>query len=375
MKRFIFLVCLIMAWASFVLAVNYSEFPPLSGAANVAYSPNNFTATLISPVTWETGPGSKLSLSGGNIATYTTAECLRVTVFRSGKVAAMYDPAHNEFRYSQPTLEVINSIFSTGDAFRVEFIDPLVTSTESTLLLIKANQTNGTQQTKITDGTANIVSVEAAGGDAKSNTLNSLSTAARILAFNGTTWDRVRVGVTTESTTITGVNTLPWAVYNATPRTRSEAQGGQLQANTTGDLKVAESFAAQAEDNTNGVIAGQIKPLAVNTYSYTLFSNFGTQTLKNVKSSAGNVYSLIFHNKNIADRYVQLHNTATVPSSGGVPLLSFLVAPSSEVKVGTEFFGSGGMNFSTGIAFAISTTEATFGTAEASDQVTFIGYN
>jgi hypothetical protein len=40
------------------------------------------------------------------------------------------------------------------------------------------------------------------------------------------------------SATLTGfLNTLPWAVYNATPTPRTEGQGGPLQADANGNLK------------------------------------------------------------------------------------------------------------------------------------------
>lgn len=60
-------------------------------------------------------------------------------------------------------------------------------------------------------------------------------------SFNGTTWDRNRSGVVTPSATMAGIqNTLPWAVYNATPPARTEGQGGPLQA-TTGGLLLTSS--------------------------------------------------------------------------------------------------------------------------------------
>lgn len=86
------------------------------------------------------------------------------------------------------------------------------------------------------DGT-NDVTIETAGADAQNNTTNSLTVRARQYGFNGTTWDRIRTAVTTVSATLTGfLNTLPWAIYNATPTTRTEGQGGPLQADTKGNL-------------------------------------------------------------------------------------------------------------------------------------------
>ncbi len=52
---------------------------------------------------------------------------------------------------------------------------------------------------------------------------------------------------------------------------------------------VAEQLAPGAEDNTNGVYAVVNKPLAVSTYTPSLFSQFGTDPDIFVKASAGNV--------------------------------------------------------------------------------------
>ncbi len=93
--------------------------------------------------------------------------------------------------------------------------------------------------TKITDGT-NTVSVEISGSDAVANVNNALSVKARLIGFNGTSWDRVRVGQLTVSSSFTGsINTLPWARYNVTPTTRTDGQGGPLEATTNGSIRVA----------------------------------------------------------------------------------------------------------------------------------------
>lgn len=80
----------------------------------------------------------------------------------------------------------------------------------------------------------------AALADAKANPTTT-SVEAHMSGFNGTTWDRLRSGVTALTATLTGfLNTLPWAVYNASPTVRTEGQGGPLQATATGNLKVED---------------------------------------------------------------------------------------------------------------------------------------
>lgn len=89
---------------------------------------------------------------------------------------------------------------------------------------------------------------ETAGADAASNTSNRSATSARISGFNGTTWDRIRAGITAVASSFTGfLNTLPWAVYNATPTTRTEGQGGPLQGNSKGSLNTTATTLTSGE--------------------------------------------------------------------------------------------------------------------------------
>lgn len=137
---------------------------------------------------------------------------------------------------------------------------------------------------------------------------------------------------------------------------------------------VQEVNAPAAEDNTNGTIANAVKPLATSTYSWSRFVDFGSNVTANVKASAGNVKSLYCHNSSGSNAYIQLHNTATTPSGSAVPAFVFLVPAGGAVFVDGAFFGENGYNFSTGIAFAFSTTEGTYTAATAGDQATIIMY-
>lgn len=132
------------------------------------------------------------------------------------------------------------------------------------------------------------------------------------------------------------------------------------------------TLTATAYKYSSPVSSTGLSSSGANTYS--LFSNLGANATLNVKSSAGNVYSLKCHNLNGAARYLQLHNTATVPSNPDVPVYSFLVPANSEIVIGTDFFGENGHNFATGIAFGFSTTEATYTGGTATDQMTYIHY-
>lgn len=116
-------------------------------------------------------------------------------------------------------------------------------------------------------------------------------------------------------------------------------------------------------------------PPVVSTYSPTLFKNLGANATLNVKVSAGNVFSLTCHNENAAERYVQLHDTATVPATGvTVPVFSFLVPTLAQVVIGTDFFTNAGCHFATGIAFAFSTTKDVYTAATAADHSTWVQF-
>jgi hypothetical protein len=66
---------------------------------------------------------------------------------------------------------------------------------------------------------------------------------ALALVFNGTTWDRIRGGVTTVDATFIGMaNTLPRGVYHSSPTTRTNGQGGILETDAFGNLRSAEQF-------------------------------------------------------------------------------------------------------------------------------------
>lgn len=93
--------------------------------------------------------------------------------------------------------------------------------------------------------------VETAGADAKSNTANTASVIARLLGFNGTTWDRLRTGISTATTTFTGwLNVFAMGIYNATAPTLTDGQAAPKQLNNKGLLKVEVGAAYGSVYNT-----------------------------------------------------------------------------------------------------------------------------
>jgi hypothetical protein len=106
-------------------------------------------------------------------------------------------------------------------------------------------------------------------------------------------------------------------------------------------------------------------------------SDLGANVTLNVKASAGSIFSIYCLNLNVAARYLQIHNTATTPAGSAVPALTFLVPPSVSgipgvLALDSSMLGAAGNNFSSGIAFAFSTTVATYTAGAAADQITEI---
>jgi hypothetical protein len=93
----------------------------------------------------------------------------------------------------------------------------------------------------VSDGT-DIAGVDTAGADAGSNTSNRLAGSSWLHGYNGTTWDRIRAGLTGTTTTPTGfLNGLPYAKYNSAAPTLSDGDFSILQLTSSGSLKVSAS--------------------------------------------------------------------------------------------------------------------------------------
>lgn len=204
----------------------------------------------------------------------------------------------------------------------------------------------------------------------------SIASQATATAYaNSSSFGRGGVWINTVTSSLSGtLNDIPLAVYNASPTQRLESQAGPLQADSLGNLNVGLVTKLAGEDLTNDVMAVMQKPVVSTTYGWTTFQNLGANTTLNVKASAGNVYAVYCYNTTSTNRFIQLHNTATVPAFAAVPTLTFLVPSSGSTLIGQEFFGQGGKNFATGIAFATSVSASTFISGAAADCITQIQY-
>lgn len=213
--------------------------------------------------------------------------------------------------------------------------------------------------------------------DAFANPTDAVGSWSLLGAWDGTQWVRPRAGqLGTLSAATAGLilNVLPTGRYTNATITLSDGEARILQLTANAWLRIAEQQAPTAEDNTNGVYANALKPLATNTYAPSLFTNFATDADVSIKATPGNVFSACVHNLNASARYFQIFNKASAPTGGDTPLLTFLVPGSSMLIVGSDLLGPNGTYFSTGIASGFSTTEATYTAGTASDQYTQVWY-
>lgn len=93
-----------------------------------------------------------------------------------------------------------------------------------------------------------------------------------------------------------------------------------------------------------------------------------------VKASAGKVYSIQVNNINAAVRYLKLYNSATLPVVGTTAIVKTLAVPAASVQ---QFHFPGGLNFSAGIGFAMTTEATDAGTTgiSASESVINVDYS
>lgn len=130
---------------------------------------------------------------------------------------------------------------------------------------------------------------------------------------------------------------------------------------------VTEQFAPVAEDNTNGVFAVVLKPVAVATYAWTTAFTTALATNLIAKAAAGVLRKLFVRVDSTATTgtyYVQLFNSATLPADT-TGTGSMLVAPKRvALTSGTEQYleldyTDAGIAFTAGLVVVLSTTEFT----------------
>lgn len=213
--------------------------------------------------------------------------------------------------------------------------------------------------------------------DGVTNSENTPSLRARLVGYNGITWDRIRTGLSTAQTVFTGMlNTLPVGKYNITQPTLADASGITLQVDSRGNLRTINMSAPQAQDDLNQIIAVMTRPLIGTTYSHTLYTYFaGAVTKALILTGSRQAFSFFVTNRNASVRYFGLHNKATAPVAGDAPLLTFMIPANSSLAIGNQFFTDAGVYFSSGLGWSIGTTVATFtDSATASEHEVTVQY-
>lgn len=135
-----------------------------------------------------------------------------------------------------------------------------------------------------------------------------------------------------------------------------------LAAETTKVIGTVNVSAGQSIAVTNaGTFAVQASVPAVTTGGATpgKLTSAGSTNATSVKGSAGTLYMLVAMNTNAAARYLKLYNKATAPTVGtDTPVLTFTI-PGNTAGAGFVCpIPTQGIEFSTGIAFALTTGAA-----------------
>src|ERR1044071_1693415 len=193
----------------------------------------------------------------------------------------------------------------------------------------------------------------AAAAEGEDNATTMTAMRSRLFGFNGTTWDRVRTGVNAVVSAFTGfVNTLPYAKYNAVPATRTDTNGGPLEADPKGNLRVAEQTPPAYDYPADAVCMTHEKPAASAQFNAIAYDAVAKATAGIIKAAPGNLYRLYVTNDNAAAQAYALVNKATIPATGDTPIMYFMVPAKSTGLIEFKF----GKRFTTGIGWAQVTT-------------------
>lgn len=136
------------------------------------------------------------------------------------------------------------------------------------------------------------------------------------------------------------------------------ADGDRVNAyfDLNGRLVTSMGALISGEDQSNNLLQVVQKPLAVSSYALDWDDSAALEASSVVKASPGNAYVAFGFNNNVATRYFHVYNSTTVPADGTAPIICFPVPGSSSFSIDLRAYGK---YFSTGMAWANSTTAAT----------------
>lgn len=170
---------------------------------------------------------------------------------------------------------------------------------------------------------------------------------AKISGYNGTTWDRLRSGLSGTLTAIAGIlNVFPIGRYNLATITLADGAYRGLQLDANANLKTNPGYLVLLRSSSTALEASRV-----------------------VKTSSGDFFRVKGYST--AAGFIQVHNTAAVPGAAAVPIISFAIAANQNFE---EDYADLPFNFSTGITVVFSTTQATYtaGTASAWFEVGYL---
>ena len=116
----------------------------------------------------------------------------------------------------------------------------------------------------------------------------------------------------------------------------------------------------------------EIQNRTIPSYSVTPDDHTNNQAV--VKTSAGAVYAISCYNASSSLAFFQIHNKATAPVNGDVPIKSIPVFANGATVFGSDIFGAGGVPCSIGVAWAFSSTRTTLTLAVGSDKTSWVGW-
>jgi len=172
-------------------------------------------------------------------------------------------------------------------------------------------------------------------------------------------------GVTADNAPATENPVLTGGVYNSSAPTYANGDKATFQMDINGNAKTVGQFMPVAEDNTNGLYGTQNKPVAVNTYVWSVDQSAALEASSIIKNTAAVLRSAsvrLDSTLRSGTYYVQFINSATLPADGAVTMIR---TPVKIVHVtGTDSnwsvdFTMNGAFGSAGAVLCLSTTEFT----------------
>lgn len=240
-------------------------------------------------------------------------------------------------------------------------------------------------------------------GDAMANPTNAVPAASFGLAWNGITWQRIRItsggsllvgasGFSTPGDALpnptAAIDSLSYtAAYNRAGGTWGRVDRLELnqEPNAAGAFGLVTLSAIKAQsaggqylsllaDGNRGLVVRRGLPVVSDGRQPSLYNATATAQTANVKASAGIVLGFHAYNLAGATQFFCLVNKASAAVNGDAILMAFAVPTLRELTITLSFSGDNGLLMGTGITWAWSSTlnVITLGTASAPVNFTFV---